>query len=368
MDSMRGHFGYFRQHPRQCSVLSIQPGGRFREDDEGLTHIIEFSLAMVIVIFILAGYFTAVDNEFILHTPDDSKRQDECIRFSDLIIGDTGSAKLDANTSTTHWETLGPVHLGMNLTRPGLAMENSNFGIISLEKVLGLRNVTYNHLRSILSIRKYNFNIEITEIDGTTIAFFGHSQEGGAKVSGINRVLLLRGGERDRPVSFIFRLFEGVNRRTLLQVNEFMYFPDEGKNEWIELYNPSDEAVNLSSFALYSQRGQTFRDLLEGDTFILPGHGYALIADDAETWNQYNITAGTIKFIVADGNIGKGGLSDTEMDFFFQGETFRSKSYSYNNTLGGNGNGRSLEWSLVEGGWKQSAFNEGTPGSKNSVA
>ncbi len=147
-----------------------------------------------------------------------------------------------------------------------------------------------------------------------------------------------------------------------------MYFPDEGKNEWIELYNPSDEAVNLSSFALYSQRGQTFRDLLEGDTFILPGHGYALIADDAETWNQYNITAGTIKFIVADGNIGKGGLSDTEMDFFFQGETFRSKSYSYNNTLGGNGNGRSLEWSLVEGGWKQSAFNEGTPGSKNSVA
>jgi hypothetical protein len=340
---------------------------RFREDEDALSHIIEFSFSLIIVLFILAGYFTAVDSEFIIHSPDDSKRQDECIRYSELLIGDSGMARSGVNNTTTHWENLDAQTLAGNLTRPGFALENARFGIISEEKISGLRNITYKHLLAILPIKNYNLNIEVIELNGSAIAFFGYSHEGARKVSETKRIVLLNGSERDRPVSFIFRLFEGVNRRTLVIVNEFMYLPEEGKNEWVELYNPSDEAVNLSTFAFYSQIGQTFRDHLGGETLILPGNGYGLILDDGETTNQYNVSSGTLTFYVKDDYIGKGGLSDKGMDFFFQGETFRSQNYSYNETLGANGNGKTLEWSYLEGGWKESAVIGGTPGRENSV-
>ncbi len=340
----------------------------FKNDDEGLTHIIEFSLSLIIVLVVLAGYFTAVDTQFIIHTPDDSKREHECIRFSEILMEDSGNAKIGSNLTTSSWETLGADILIQDLTRPGLAKEGSPFGIISLEKVEGLRNLTYKHLRSILAIDSYEFNIEVSTTNGTRLAFFGYSHDGAQKLSAVHRIVILSRGDKVETGSLTFRLFEGVNRRSLVTVNEFMYHPEDGKNEWMELYNPSDEAVDLSTLALYTYSGQTFRDFLKGPSLILPGKGYGIIIDDPETPGQYNFSRDAMVFVTTDDHISKGGLQNEGMDLFIQGETFRPYSYTYNNTLGGDGNGRSLEWSSANGGWKSSLVDEGTPGYLNSVA
>ena len=338
----------------------------FREDEEGLTHIIEFTFSLIIVILILAGYFTAVESEFILHTTDDSKREHECIRFSEILIEDTGSARISANVTTSQWETLDAADLHENLIRPGFGMEGSPFGILSMEKIRGLRNITYTDLRTILAIERYNFNIEITDLSGNPIAFFGYSQSGASKISEAHRVILIDDGNGTTVAKLAFRLFEGVNRRVLVRVNELMYFPEEGKNEWVEFYNPSNEAVDLSTMGFYTQKGQTFRDLLMGDSLILPGGGYGILVDDPATVNQYNFSSEAIIFTPTDDFISKGGLVDEGMGMFIQGETFEPQSYSYNNTLGAAGNGRSLEWSLSRGSWRQSTVIGGTPGYMNS--
>jgi len=344
-------------------------GGRswthFHEDEGALTHIIEFSLALVILLFILAGYFTAVDNEFTFYSQDDTRRDERCYRYSDLLLGDTGLAETGEGNITA-WEELSPDELQVNLTRPGLAAEGRPYGMISGSKILGFRNLTYLHIRSTLAITKRHFNFEITETDGTRIATFGYSDQGATKISTLERIVVLVENGSERTVKFIFRLFEGVNRRTLVRANEIMYHPEEGKGEWIELYNPSDEAVDLSTFGLYTQQDSTF-DALRGDSLILPGKGYAVILDSEDTQGQYSIPSHALPVFVRDNNLGQGGLIDTEMDFSFQGESFRGHHYSYNNTMGGNGNGRSLEWSLEDGGWKGSTIQGGTPGKENSV-
>lgn len=337
----------------------------FHEDECALSHIIEFSLALIILLFILAGYFTAVDNEFTYYSQDDTRREEQCYHHSDLLLGDTGLAETEGGNITA-WENLSPDELQANLTRPGLALEGQPFGMISGSKVLGFRNLTYLHIRSTLAITKHHFNFEITEINGTRIVTFGYSHLGASKISSLERIVVLRENGSERAVKFIFRLFEGVNRRTLVRVNEIMYHPEEGKGEWIELYNPSDEAVDLSTFGLYTQQDSTF-DALRGDSLLLPGKGYAVILEGEDTLGQYAIPGNTLPIYVRDNNLGQGGLIDTEMDFSFQGESFRGHHYNYNNTMGGNGNGRSLEWSLQAGGWKESAIQGGTPGMENSV-
>ena len=367
MDPVRGSVAIFHHSLRSDHDRFERMARHFREDENGLSHIIEFSLALILILITLAGFFTAVDSEFILHTPDDNKRQDECIRYTHLLVGDTGSARLNGNDTTTRWETLNASVLDNDLIRPGFAQENESYGVISHHKVAGLRNLTYKDMLSILSIRKYQLNIEVSEVDGAVIASFGYSHDVASKVSETNRVLVMAGDGDLRPVKFTFRLFEGIKRRALVRVNELMYQPEDGKNEWIELYNPTDEAVNLSSFALYFQAGQTFRDSLVGDSLILPGHSYGLIIDRDETWTQYPIAPGTVRFLVKDGNFGKVGLSDDDMNFFFQGETFVGMTYSYTSEPGGNGNGNTLEWSVTQQDWVESLVSNGTPGSENSI-
>lgn len=343
-------------------------GRSLGRDEEGLSHIIEFSLSLVVVLIVLAGYFTAVDNEFIIHTPDDSKRERECIRLSDRIIGDPGQARLGPNQTTSIWEDHDAVFLSKNLTRAGLARDGSPFGILSREKVDGLRNVTYHGLRNLFAIRQYHFNLEIVAANGTRIVFFGYSHLGARKLSEVQRVILLENGTTVEPCSMYVRLFEGVNRRSLVTVSEIMYFPTEGKNEWIELHNPSHEAVDLSTLGMYFQDGQIFRNLLQGDPFILPGGGYAVVIDHPDTPARYGFSPDTPILTIREQRFGRSGLRNDGMFFFIQGEPFRTWNYSYNSTMGAAGNGRSLEWSYEHGEWQESMVDGGTPGYRNSFS
>ncbi len=336
------------------------------EDEDALSHIIEFTLALIIFLIVIAGYFKAVDTEFVIHTPEDSRRDELCIRYSETLIRDTGMAKTTAG-NTTHWETLTPEELEQNLTRPGLASEGGEFGIISEEKILGLRNLTYPRMREILSIGKHNFNLEVTELNGSRITFFGFSSDGVKKGSRVERVLVMKNGTGERAVKLTFRLFKGINIRTLVRVSELMYHPEGSRHEWIELYNPSDEAVNLSTLTLYTQKGTIARDHLHGDSMILPGKGHGVVADNEAVWSEYNVSSDALKLYVNDQYIGQGGLSNTGMDITIAGEDFRTQSYSYNNTFGGDGNGYSLEWSYEENAWRESRVKGGTPGRANSV-
>ncbi len=335
----------------------------FRKDEDALTHIIEFTLALIILIIVIAGYFQAIEHKFIIQSPEDSRRDEVCIRLSERLLDDSGNA-ITGSGNTSQWERLDSMAIAENLTRPGLAAEGRDFGVISQEKLLGLRNVTYEKLLDILAMEDYYFNIEILELDDTRLIHFGLSSDGVKGVSEVKRIAILQNDTGERTVKVNIRVFEGVNKRTLVRVNEFMYHPEEGKHEWVELYNPSDEAVDLSTFAMYVNT----RDQLRADNKILPGKSYGVISDSEAAWSEYAISPDALPFLVKDNALGLNGFSDIGMEFVIAGQWFRTQKYSYNSTLGGNGDGHSLEWSSASGGWVSSAGVGGTPGRVNSVA
>lgn len=79
-------------------------------------------------------------------------------------------------------------------------------------------------------------------------------------------------------------------------VNKIYYDVACGKgtdpnNEWIEIYNPNDEAVNLKNWKLCNQ---TACETVKNDSWI-PAEGFALVSPKSTTWGYWTIPAGVIK-------------------------------------------------------------------------
>jgi len=91
-----------------------------------------------------------------------------------------------------------------------------------------------------------------------------------------------------------------------------MYDPEISDNyyEWIELFNPSNESINLSGWTIVDN---SENETIEGDfdhgngTIIIPPQGYAIITDyGTKLYENYSISNDTIKLYIDDSSIGNG--------------------------------------------------------------
>jgi hypothetical protein len=62
----------------------------------------------------------------------------------------------------------------------------------------------------------------------------------------------------------------------------------EGKNEWIELYNPGSEAVNIKGYEIQT----TIQSFTVNANVSVPALGYALLSHDANTWHFWSVPTG----------------------------------------------------------------------------
>ncbi|MEM0466727.1 MAG: phospholipase D-like domain-containing protein [Candidatus Thermoplasmatota archaeon] len=121
---------------------------------------------------------------------------------------------------------------------------------------------------------------------------------------------------------FIFineKIVVSINDHTLpcILINEVMYNPiyDDNYYEWVELYNPTNQSINISGWTITDNYSE---DLLEGDrdhgngTTIIPPNGYALITDHGTMFYENCTTPdNTVRLYVHDNSIGN-GLSNTK--------------------------------------------------------
>jgi phosphatidylserine/phosphatidylglycerophosphate/cardiolipin synthase-like enzyme len=91
-----------------------------------------------------------------------------------------------------------------------------------------------------------------------------------------------------------------------------MYDPiqNDNYNEWIELYNPTNKTINISSWSISDNYAE---DLIENDgnqsnnTLMIPPFSYAIIADHGtKIYENFSIPNSTIKLYVDDKSIGNG--------------------------------------------------------------
>ena len=157
----------------------------------------------------------------------------------------------------------------------------------------------------------------------------------------------------------------GVGKYSVL-VSEIMYDPLKGESEWIEIFNSSNESVNLKDWSISDHLpSPTIGKISSKDVILLPGE-YAVIATDTTKF-QYVPT--TKFFQTKFGTLGNS--NDGVIIYDSRGAVVDSLSYS--STWGGL-NGRSLERisfakdSNDSINWASSIeFDFATPGFSNSI-
>lgn len=96
-----------------------------------------------------------------------------------------------------------------------------------------------------------------------------------------------------------------------LVINKVYYDVDanhgsEDANEWIEIYNPSDQPKDISSWSIADN---TSEDVIPVSSPI-PVGGFAIITGDNSTFDFWEVPAGVIKIVLEDGKIGNGLNND----------------------------------------------------------
>jgi len=97
-----------------------------------------------------------------------------------------------------------------------------------------------------------------------------------------------------------------------LVVNEVYYDVGSGKgddpnNEWVEIYNPTESAVDISGWKICETAGC---DVIPSSAPI-PAHGFAVASGKSSTWEDYwTLPEGTITIDLPGDKIGSNGLSD----------------------------------------------------------
>ena len=151
-------------------------------------------------------------------------------------------------------------------------------------------------------------------------------------------------------------------------INEIMYDlkgTDE-KHEWVEIYNPDPEAIDLTGWKFNDGDGATNHALNPAPengsrgSMIIAAGSFTLLAGNAET-------------LITDLPSYSGTVIDTVMNLnntsaqlkFFNAEGVEVAAASYDKSLGANGNGKTLEWDGSV--FKEGLADIGTPGAVNSL-
>lgn len=295
-------------------------------DRAGVTHVVEFTLALTFFLFILQAFSAAMD--FRLQAPlvDDTLREAQLYHLVGHLTQSPGLLD-NQSTNDTAWETY-PLYssgadLTNNLTLLGFAQPD-RAGTLWEDKLLALRKLDYRQVLRLLGIQGQQLQVRVT-LAGQTSPFmdwgsdFQYSRGG----STLTRVVGLANETQVRPARLQVWLFEGPNPKNKVVVTEVMHSPPGNfrNMEWVEIYNPWDMAVDLTGWQLVFKNDEEGFKPTQNQGYVMAGRSYAVIAVNLADVNHLqavlNIPAGTLIFKINDDDFDNQGLR-TNMTFTLQ--------------------------------------------------
>jgi len=156
-------------------------------------------------------------------------------------------------------------------------------------------------------------------------------------------------------------------KQSTIVINEIMYSPVGGEPEWIELYNTSDDSINLALWSL-TDRYTTPVTVVIHSTVLIPPKSYLVVARDSSIFNFHKAIPSKIVILNLP------GLNNNEDGVVLRdNRDLMIDSVLYSKSWGGTG-GYSLErkdfiaGSNLPVNWSSSSDNEmSTPGRINSI-
>jgi hypothetical protein len=156
---------------------------------------------------------------------------------------------------------------------------------------------------------------------------------------------------------------------------EIMFAPESGPNEFIEIYNLNNIAIDLTGYRIKYYTASNDQIISTGGGLILNPHTFAVIFE-----NDYDLINGIYKNIVpsdalvlkiSDNSFGSTGMANssdrTLVLFNNSGDTVDTYTYSANNSNGYSDEKIHLTNNNSNANWANSTNLNGTPGKENSV-
>jgi hypothetical protein len=158
-----------------------------------------------------------------------------------------------------------------------------------------------------------------------------------------------------------------------LVVNEIMYDPAAGNNEFVEFYNLSGGSVNIGGWSIEDQHKNIYK--LSDTNFVIPQGSYFILASDSSVIRNYNLFSFADKTILNESSLGLTAdelillkdLRGNVIDSVYYSDKWHNKNYTTTK-------GRSLErinpylGSNDKFNWNTCVDQKGaTPGTKNSI-
>lgn len=107
---------------------------------------------------------------------------------------------------------------------------------------------------------------------------------------------------------------------------------DEPQNEWIEIYNPTGMAVDISGWKIEDNQGLSSQRTIPTSPPI-PAYGYAVITQDSLTWSYWpEIPPATIKIVLGN-SIGNGLANENDRVIFKNPAGVEIDAMSYGNDI-----------------------------------
>lgn len=153
-----------------------------------------------------------------------------------------------------------------------------------------------------------------------------------------------------------------------LVINEIMYSPFPNSSEWIELFNPHSDAVNIQQW-MFSDSDTSNRRIITSSNFTIEPSSFLILAEDSSVFQDYDLSdAGIV--ICTDW---PGLNNDAESIYLYDANSTIIDHVMYSDNWGG-GTGTSLERinplhsSLDAANWSSCVTDNGsTPGLTNSI-
>lgn len=155
------------------------------------------------------------------------------------------------------------------------------------------------------------------------------------------------------------------NEYNYIVINEIMYAPSTGEPEWVELFNRTDQPLNIKRWR-FSDAANTVT-ITTQDVFIPPS-SYLVLTQDSSILNFYNVPVQIVRFnLPALNNTGDNVVIRDSLGILID-------SLTYFSAWGGNTGGKSLERFSVDSSstnpvnWATSTgLLKATPGKVNSI-
>ncbi|MCG2718253.1 MAG: lamin tail domain-containing protein [Nanoarchaeota archaeon] len=305
------------------------------------------------------------------------------MRISEVLINNPGYI----DNEKTNWEEYPAYYkedapdIDTNMTGLGFAKDKNSYGVLSMSKITAMGKITYPKARTLLALSPgQNFNISFQIIGNETKTYWGADYTNAKNVGMYKRIVLVYDSMDNenpyKPARLTICFFDSGLYDEKIVINEIMYNPVAGgDNEWIELYNPTSMAIDVTEWIISEGSPSSVIKLkgVEDDDIglrgaVIPSNGYAVFCNSTRSVYK-NFTFGTDAVWFTYIGTPLSNLDDAGDTITLKNKYYDTvDSVTYSSSWGGNGNNETLERN--ETGWFQSNTNgkNGTLGRRNSIS